>query len=104
MMSSYLYLGYILARGDEYCFETTKFDIELANQVKGMQAELSDIQSKIDSISSVNCDDMFGADLYVLTNEYTAYQANVRPEMGASHNIPLSTTTAIDIIADDIKG
>ena len=77
---------------------------QLASQVKEMQAELSDIQSKIDSISSVNCDDMFGADLYVLTNEYTAYQANVRPEMGASHNIPLSTTTAIDIIADDIKG
>ena len=76
---------------------------QLANQVKGMQAELSDIQSKINSISSLCNDNAFGTDPYVLAKEYTTYQANVRPEMGASHNIPLTTTTAANIIADDIK-
>ena len=34
MDGSHLYLGYILANGDEYCFETTKFDVELISQVK----------------------------------------------------------------------
>lgn len=34
MSGEYLYLGYVLANGDEYCFETTKFDINVANQVE----------------------------------------------------------------------
>lgn len=33
MNGVYLYLGYVLANGDEYNFETTKFDMDIANQV-----------------------------------------------------------------------
>lgn len=34
MSGSYLYFGYVLAEGDEYEFNTTKFDAEIINQVK----------------------------------------------------------------------
>lgn len=34
MSGNYLYLGYILANGDEYDFETTKLDTEAVNNVK----------------------------------------------------------------------
>ena len=35
MSGEYLYLGFILACGDEYDFKTTKFDMETVNQVQG---------------------------------------------------------------------
>ena len=34
MNRSHLYFGCILAEGDEYSFETTKFDVETVNQIK----------------------------------------------------------------------
>ena len=35
MSSKHLYLGFILANGDEYDFKTFKFDTETINQVQG---------------------------------------------------------------------
>ena len=34
MSGNYLYFGYILAEGEVYEFETTKFDVENINQAK----------------------------------------------------------------------
>ena len=34
MNGEHLYLGYILANGDEYCFDTTKFDMGIVNEVR----------------------------------------------------------------------
>lgn len=35
MSGEHLYLGFILANGDEYYFKTFKFDTEIINQVQG---------------------------------------------------------------------
>ena len=35
MSSKHLYLGFVLADGDEYYFKTTKLDMEVVNQVEG---------------------------------------------------------------------
>ena len=41
MSGEHLYLGYILASGDEYYFKTTKFDTETISQVQGhVESEL----------------------------------------------------------------
>lgn len=47
MSGSHLYFGYILANGDQYYFETAKFDMDVAaqvhNNVKGELTKLIDI-------------------------------------------------------------
>ena len=35
MHGEHLYLGFILADGDQYCFETTKLDLDIVKQVEG---------------------------------------------------------------------
>lgn len=35
MSGEHLYLGFVLANGDEYYFKTAKFDMEIVNQVQG---------------------------------------------------------------------
>lgn len=39
MSGEHLYLGYILASGDEYCFDTVKFDVE---DVSAFRQEVND--------------------------------------------------------------
>ena len=34
MSGDHFYIGYILAHGDEYCFDTTKFDMEMVNEAR----------------------------------------------------------------------
>ena len=44
---TYFYLGYVLANGDEYDFETTKFDIDMANQVA------ADVKSTLEKLIDI---------------------------------------------------
>lgn len=45
MSGSHLYLGYILASGDEYCFKTTSFEISVIEKFFGnVQSELTKLQ------------------------------------------------------------
>lgn len=47
MSNGHLYLGYILAAGDEYFFETTKFDMENASVVQ--PSVMSDLTRLVDT-------------------------------------------------------
>lgn len=76
---------------------------ELAEAVKLAKTELEGIQKEINSISVLQCDDIMGFSAHVQALEYSTKQVKVRPEMGASHNIPISTTNAADIVADNIE-
>lgn len=76
---------------------------ELAQRVKSAQEELTIIQNKINNISGLYADNMFGSSAYVEVLDYTTHKVLVKPEMGVSHNIPISTTNAADIIADNIE-
>lgn len=51
MSGEYLYLGYVLANGDEYCFEITKFDIDVANQV---ETDVKNTLEKLIDIGVIN--------------------------------------------------
>lgn len=76
---------------------------ELAKTVKLAKTELEGIQKKINSIKVLLRDDGFGFSAHVDALEYSTKQVKVRPEMGVSHNIPISTTNAADIIAENIE-
>lgn len=73
---------------------------QLAKQVQLMKDELSQLQREISSISGVYANDILGMFVHVKTNQYSAYKAKVRPELGSTRNIPLTTTVAGDIIAE----
>lgn len=47
MRSSYLYFGYVLASGDEYCFDTEMFEVsdieKYSKKVKAVLAKLQEV-------------------------------------------------------------
>lgn len=73
---------------------------QLAKQVQFMKDELYQLQREISSISGVYAEDLLGLNVHVKTNQYSVYKAKVRPELGSTRNIPLTTTVAGDIIAE----
>lgn len=84
---------------------------ELASKVEMMKEQLTSLNNQIETIQGelTMCE---RTSLYLSGKlidsanygyNYSTCQVNVRPEMGASHNIPISTTNAADIIADNIE-
>jgi len=102
-----------------YRLQTESFNhpenTELADKVKAMESELRGLKKQINSIQGdLSWDEISAlcsrgkteAEVIELakhnpTFEYSTYQAKVRPETGATLNIPYSVTTAADIIGDN---
>lgn len=73
----------------------------LANQVKALKSELKVIQQQIMEIDGMQAKDILGTEIEVISNEYIPRQVYVHPETGATIVMPINTTNASEIIADN---
>ncbi len=76
---------------------------ELAAQVAKLKKELDAIQIKIFKTNIPIATDSFGNNVKVISNDYIAIPFLKGQETGASIVIPAATTTAADILADNMK-
>ncbi len=75
---------------------------ELAAKAAGLKKELDAIQQKMLTNNKPVSTDVLGSNVNVTSTEYKTKTVLKRPETGASIAIPVSATTAADIIADKI--
>ena len=73
----------------------------LANQVKALKSELKVIQQQIMEIDGMQAKDILGTEIVVISNEYIPRQVYVHPETGTTIAMPINTTNASEIIADN---
>lgn len=73
----------------------------LAKQVQTLKSELQALQQQIMEIDGMYAKDILGTEIEVMSNEYIPRQVYVHPETGTTISMPINTTNASAIIADN---
>lgn len=73
----------------------------LAHQVEIIKTELEAIKQEIKEIDYMKANDFLGTSVYIMSNEYIPKEVLVRPEIGNTISVPINTTNASEIIADN---